>query len=104
MRIAAVGPASSVAGFKALGVEVFEVERPPEAQAVWDSLDPDRYAVIFVTEDLLEALADRVESYGRRTYPVVTPIPPVSGSGGAGVARLRALVEKAVGADMPIGD
>lgn len=104
MKIAAVGPASSVEGFKALGVEVFEVERPTEAQAVWNSLDPDLYAVIFVTEDILEALADQVEAYGRRAFPVVTPIPPVSGSGGAGVDRLRALVEKAVGADMPIGD
>ncbi len=104
MRIAAIGPPGSVLGFKALGVEVFEVERPGEAREVWGTLKADRYAVIFVTEDLLEALADLIETYGSRTYPVVTSIPTVSGSGGAAVARLKALVEKAVGSDMALGD
>lgn len=102
MKIAAVGTASSVMGFKALGIDVFVVPRPEEAAAVWKTLDPDQYAVIFVTEDLIEQFAEQIEMYSRVTFPVVTLIPPVAGSGGSGVARLKALVEKAVGTDLSV--
>lgn len=102
MKIAVIGPASSVMGFKALGLEVLVVQRPEDAPAVWDSLDTEEYAVIFVTEDLFEALFAQIEAFSHRTFPVVTLIPPVSGSGGAGVERLKSLVEKAIGTEMSV--
>jgi len=102
MRIAVIGPASSVMGFKAFDLDVFVVPRPEEAVGIWGLIDPEQYAVIFVTENLYEALAEQIEVYARRTFPVVTLIPPVSGSQGSGAARLKALVEKAVGTDMTV--
>ena len=104
MKIAIVGPASSVVGFKALGLDAFVVSRPEDASAVWELLDPEQYAVIFVVENLFEPLSEQIELFRRRAFPVITAIPPVSGEEGAGIERLRALVEKAVGADLVLNE
>jgi len=100
MKVAMIGEASSVVGFRALGVDAFEVAKPEDAPGVWESLDPERYAVIFVTDDLAEVLAPYIEPLAGMTLPVVTMIPPVSGGTGASLEQLRALVEKAVGIDL----
>lgn len=101
MKATVIGPASSVLGFKALGLDVSVVSGPGEAEEAWDSLDADRYAVIFVTEDVHEALAGRIEAYRGKAFPVVAIIPPVSGSEGTAMSGLKSLVDKAIGMEMP---
>ncbi|MHB8893673.1 MAG: V-type ATP synthase subunit F [Candidatus Geothermincolia bacterium] len=98
--MALVGTASSILGFRSLGVDAFEVARPQEAGDVWRSIDVDRYAVIFVTEDVAVLLSEELGAFVRRPLPVITLIPPITGGKGTGVQSLRALVELAVGADI----
>jgi V/A-type H+-transporting ATPase subunit F len=104
VKIAIIGPASTVVGFKALGLDSFVVARPEDASAVWESLDPEQYAIIFVVENLFELLSEQIELFRRRAFPVIIAIPPVSGEKGAGIERLRALVERAVGTDVVLND
>jgi V/A-type H+-transporting ATPase subunit F len=100
MRLAMVGPASSILGFRSLGLDTFEVRRPTEAREVWRSIEADRYAVIFITEDVAELITEELEMFRQLPLPVITLIPPVSGGQGTGVQRLKALVETAIGTDV----
>jgi V/A-type H+/Na+-transporting ATPase subunit F len=104
VKIAVIGPASSVVGFKALGLDAFAVARPEDAQAVWESLDPEQYAIIFVVENLFEKYSEQIELFRPRAFPIITAIPPVSGEEGASIERLRSLVEKAVGTDVMMNE
>ena len=49
-RIAVVGDATSVAGFRPLGFATFAVERPEEARELWPRLSSGEFGVVFVTE------------------------------------------------------
>jgi V/A-type H+/Na+-transporting ATPase subunit F len=104
MKIALIGSAVSVAGFRALGVDVYDVARPQEALEVWNNVDPGEYAVIFVTEELLPALEEELELFDYRAMPIISVIPPATGGIGSGLERLRRLVEKAVGTDVFLSD
>jgi len=100
MKVALIGSASSVVGFRALGVDAYVVTKPEDAVEVWNSIDLAEYAVIFVTEDLLEALAEELDPSDYQALPVITVIPSAMGGKGSGIERLRVLVEKAVGTDI----
>ena len=97
-----IGGKTSTAGFMALGVRTFPVDRPEQAPEVWKKVDTGRYGLILVTEPVYLKLTAEIESFQERTLPVVTVIPAVKGSEGIGSNEIRALVEKATGTSMVI--
>jgi V/A-type H+-transporting ATPase subunit F len=101
-RIAIVGDAVSVAGFRPLGLATYAVERPQDAVARWESIAEQGYAVIFVTEPVYEALAELVTRYSDRPFPAVTVIPGAGSSGGVGSKKLERAIERALGTKMPV--
>lgn len=103
-RIAIVGDAVSVAGFRPLGYAVFAVERPEDARAHWSELASGTYAVVFVTEPVYDAIADLVAEVADRPVPAVTVIPGVGSKGGVGGAKLERAIERALGTKMPVKD
>lgn len=100
-RIAVVGDATSVAGFRPLGIAAYPVERPEEARGLWDSLAGGEYAIVFVTEPVYEAIADLAAEVADRPVPAVTVIPGVGSPGGVGEAKLAAAIERALGTKLP---
>lgn len=105
-KIAIVGPAETVSGFKALGVEVFDADDVETAlaqlreikQLTVDPASTRKYAVVCVIEDVL-ADVDQAE-YAKiinGPLPAVIPLPGPEGSKGVAIARLRKLAEQAVG-------
>lgn len=105
-KIAIVGPADTVSGFKALGVEVFDAEQPEAAleqlrtikALTIDPASTHRYAVVCVIEDVLADI-DQAE-YAKVVngpLPAVIPLPGPEGSKGVALDRLRKLAEQAVG-------
>lgn len=105
-KIAIVGPADTVSGFKALGVESFDAQTGEEALSQLlkiksATLDPENdtsYAVVCVIEDLMVNV-DQAE-YAKvvsGALPAVVLLPGPEGSKGVAVERLRSLAEKAVG-------
>ncbi len=100
MKVAMIGGKTSTIGFRALGVETFAVHRPEDSLEVWSDIRPAEYAIIFMTEPIYEVLRREVDELREEKLPVVTVIPAVVGSMEVGMEETRALVEKAVGADV----
>ena len=100
-RLAIVGDAVSVAGFRPLGFATFVVERPAEAREHWHELSGGQYAIVFVTEPVYDAIADLVAETADSPVPAVTVVPGAGSAGGVGGAKLEKAIERALGTKMP---
>lgn len=98
-RIAAIGDKTSVLGFKALGLDTYALTKMEEAQEVWQKLQERDYSVVFVTEQVYQQIEKEVETITALT-PVVVIIPRTTGSIGLAKARMKKIVERAVGVDI----
>ena len=102
-RIAVLGDRESVMGFRALGLDVFPVEKE-EAKAVFSGLTKGEqgppYAIIYVTEELSLALKTEIRALKDELIPAVIPIPSKDGTLGLGMEALNSAVERAVGANI----
>ncbi len=105
--LAIIGPADTVSGFKALGVDMFAATTAEEAldhlrnikKQTLSTEAGKKYAVVCVIEDLV-SLVDQAE-YAKvvsGALPAVVLLPGLEGSSGFAIERLRGLAEKAVGA------
>ena len=105
-RIAIIGPADTVSGFKALGVEAFNATSPEEAleqlrqlkQQNNDTEATAAYAIVCIIDEVLEGV-DQTE-YAKvvaGALPAVVVLPGPAGASGVAVERLRMLAQKAVG-------
>lgn len=99
-KIGVIGDKDSVLGFKALGFSVFSVMTSEEALKILHVLTREDYAVIYITEQILEKILSSIEEYKSRKFPAVIPIPGNRGSLGLGMRSIKKSVEKAVGADI----
>lgn len=99
-KIAVIGDRQSIIGFKAVGLECFEVTVPKDAEALVDELCKEGFGVIYITENLFSQMINTVTLYANRSVPTLIPIPGVSGNTGIGSQRLHTAVEKAVGSDI----
>jgi V/A-type H+-transporting ATPase subunit F len=99
-NVAFIGNRESVAGFIPLGLAAYPVtDRSTAVEALNDCLKSG-FAVLFVTEEIAELLADEIRAVRFRPTPAILVVPSTLGSTGLGLRRLRTLVEKAVGADI----
>jgi len=99
-KIGVVGDKDSVLAFKAIGIDVYPVIEPTEAQKTIDRMAMDKYAVIFVTEQVAVNIEETIERYNRQTLPAVILIPSNQGSLNIGMQRIKDNVEKAVGVNI----
>ena len=99
-EIAVVGARDAVLAFKALGLTVCPVAGAQEASAEVFRLAEGGAAVIFITEEVAAQIEETISRYKSRALPAIIPIPGASGATGEGMRRIRANVEKAVGADI----
>ena len=80
LKIAVVGGAETVMGFKALGLE--------------------DYAIIYVEENLAQELQHEIDKFKDVPKPAIILIPGREGPLGLGQTALKAAVERAVGSDI----
>ena len=111
-RIAIVGPREVVAGFALLGADVQPATTPVEAvEALYklkrtmhvDEAGKERnvYGIVFVSEDLASGISPEDEKkLARGALPAIIPLPSHRGSSGHGLARLKRIVERAIGSDI----
>ncbi|WP_185903753.1 V-type ATP synthase subunit F [Hathewaya massiliensis] len=99
-KIGVVGDKDSILAFKAIGIDTFPVIEPVEAQKTIDRLAMDKYAVIFVTEQVAVNIEETIERYNRQMLPAVILIPSNQGSLNIGLQRISDNVEKAVGVNI----
>lgn len=103
-KIAVMGAYDSIYGFAALGLETFPVQEHDEAQKLLRHLAETDYAVIYMTEALVQELAADVDRYRAAMTPAIIPIPGVSGNTGDGIRGVKQSVEKAIGSDILFAD
>lgn len=99
-RIAVIGDADSVLGFKALGLEVCPAESPEEARQAIHRMARENYAILYLTEQLAAQLQPELARYQDALTPAIILIPGKGGSLGIGMANVKTAVERAVGADI----
>ena len=100
-KIAVLGEKDSIIGFSALGLNVFPVESPEEAQKSFRQLARNGdYAIIYVTESFFEPLSHDIEKYKDSVTPAVILIPGSGGPLGLGQSALDSAVERAIGANI----
>lgn len=99
-KIAVIGDKNSVLGFKAVGLSAFPVSDVEEARLALHEAAQSGYAIIYVTENMLEGIMEDVEKYHDCRIPAIIPIPGMDGTRGIGLANVKKSVERAVGADI----
>ena len=104
-RAAVIGDSESIKGFAAVGLDIFPCDDAHTASSVFRHIaDGGEYAVIFLTEEIFEALSKERSRIENNLTPAVIPIPGVKGNSGVGIRRLSSFVEKAVGSDIIFND
>ncbi len=102
LKIAVIGGAETVIGFKALGLEACPVANAEEARETLRRLtrESDDYAIIYIEENLAAELKHDIDRYKDSPKPAIILIPGREGSLGLGQSALKAAVERAVGSDI----
>ena len=105
LKIAVIGGADTVIGFKALGLDTFGVATLDEARDALHRLtrESEDYAIIYIEEVLAQELQHEIDRYKDSPKPAIIVIPGRNGSIGLGQSALRAAVERAVGTNI-LGD
>lgn len=100
-NIAYIGDSESIKGFSAVGIDTVVCNDTEDAAVVLKNVsDKDKYAVIYMTEELFEAALKEVSRHSGQTIPAVIPLPGAKGNTGVGSKRLSSFVEQAVGSDI----
>ncbi|NLB28607.1 MAG: V-type ATP synthase subunit F [Clostridiales bacterium] len=101
-KIAVMGGADTVLGFKALGLDTYPVSDDEEARRVFSRLTAReaRCAIIYIEERLSQVLASEIEKYNDKPVPAIILIPGRDGSMGLGLKALHDAVIRAVGTDI----
>jgi vacuolar-type H+-ATPase subunit F/Vma7 len=87
-----------IAPFRAAGFAVFPVEPGPEACARVEALVDSGLTVLFYTEDMYQCLSEFIGRCSRTATPCLVMLP--MGAEQRGLARLREIVRRTVGADV----
>ncbi len=99
-KIAAIGDKDSIYGFASIGLEIHPADDAKTAQHLLRKMSEERYAVVFLTEQLASQLGDALDKYRTQPVPAVILIPGVSGNTGEGMRSISRSVEQAVGSDI----
>ncbi len=95
-----VGERDAVLAFKAMGMKVVPAETPAAIASAVFHLAEEGVPVIFITERAARLSPETFERYKASVSPVLIPIPGSQGTDGFGMQRVKANVEKAIGADI----
>lgn len=99
-RMGVVGERDAVLAFRAIGMEVIATATPEETTAALFRLAKSGVPVIFITETAAREVPEALERYKTSGETAIIPIPGSRGADGFGISRVRANVEKAIGADI----
>lgn len=99
-KIGVVGDKDSVLAFKAIGIDVYPVVEVEEARKTIDKMAVEKYAVIFVTEQVAKDLEETIDRYNKSMVPAIILIPSNQGSLNIGLSKVQKNVEKAVGVNI----
>ena len=98
--LGAVGERDVVRAFQAMGMRVIPAETKEAVTAAVFQLAEEGVPVIFITERAARLAPETMERYKTSAATPLIPIPGSQGTDGFGMRRVKANVEKAIGADI----
>jgi len=99
-KIAFIGDADSVLGFRALGVETVVPENESEAREQFARLVKEKASIIMITEDMIDHLQEQIDETVHMAIPSVVVLPGITGTQRRGEDTIRELIIRAVGVDL----
>ncbi|NOQ21246.1 MAG: V-type ATP synthase subunit F [Candidatus Aegiribacteria sp.] len=99
-KVAFIGDADSVLGFRALGVETVVPRDADSAREQFARLVKEKTAIIMITEDMMDYLQEQIDETVHMAIPSVVVLPGITGTQKRGEATIRELIIKAVGVDL----
>ena len=102
-KIAVIGGAESVIGFKALGLDTYAVENGEDARKTLHEITKpreDEYAIIYMEETVAAEIQSEIRKYDEKPSPAIILIPGRNGPMGIGQAALNEAIQKAIGSDI----
>ncbi len=106
-KIGIIGPKDVIAGFRALGADIFPSNSPEEAIKTVQQLknidenDPKYYAVIMITSNIMEQISpEEYAKISKGALPAIISIPTTIETGETGLKKLKKLTERAIGSDI----
>ena len=109
--MAIIGPRETIIGFKALGIETIYITDPKTVveklfllkreKVEFEGENRTKYAILFIMEELAKEITpDDYKKLSADPLPAIIPLPSHLGTTGYGLAKLKTIVEKAVGMDI----
>ncbi|MEA1939549.1 MAG: V-type ATP synthase subunit F [Candidatus Caldatribacteriota bacterium] len=102
-KIALMGDKNTIIGFKLLGVKLFPVVEKEEAIEKLNRLVKEKYAAIFITEEIASKILSVIEELQKYSSISFTVIPSKLENKNMGIKMLKRNVEKAIGTDILFG-
>ena len=99
-KIAVVGNRDAILPLRLIGFQTYPVTESQEAINTLRKLSRENFGIIYLTEDIAQAIPDTVAFYDQQLTPALILIPTHRGTTGLGQQRIRDNVEKAVGQDI----
>ncbi len=99
-KIAFIGDADSVLGFRALGVETVVPGNADSAREQFARLVKEKTSIIMITEDMMDHLQEQIDETVHMAIPSVVVLPGITGTQRRGEDTIRELIIKAVGVDL----
>ncbi len=99
MKAGIIGEKKSVLAFQPLGVETFGVATKDDLTSVIETIKNNEFAVIFITEDVMEKYESITEPLFKNVLPAVLVIPGIKGGAKKGKESLKKIMERALGSE-----
>jgi len=99
-KIALVGDKDSIIGFQLLGISIFSVTNKEETINVLNELIKEKYAAVFITEEIASQIFDKMEELQKKYLISVTIIPNKLERKNLGLKILKKNIEEAIGTDI----
>lgn len=99
-KMALVGDKDSIMGFQLLGISIFSVTNKEDTINILNELIKEKYAAVFITEEIASQIFDKIEELQKKYLISVTIIPNKLERKNLGLKILKKSIEKAIGTDI----
>ncbi|NLD26555.1 MAG: V-type ATP synthase subunit F [Acholeplasmataceae bacterium] len=98
--IAAIGSDDTILLFNAVGIKTYTLSDPLQVDKTIFQLSNQKCRIIYVSEEIYQAIPETLEKYKTAVYPIIIPIPTKTESKEIGLEKIKENVEKAIGFDI----